>query len=101
RIALTQGGKLLKINSPQGIIAEYDEKIFAVSSEDMHRLLKDLREKSGVKTAFSFGETIHVTVTESTTESEIREYLLCKGHGMVRVEKIEASIEDCFMALMK
>ena len=84
----------------------------------MHQLLGDLREYPSTKTAFSFGETFHVTLSEGnkadtdkasnyTTSSDnattqaLVNYLSQRGHHNVSVAPIEASIEDCFMALMK
>ena len=65
RIALIQNGEFLKIDSPQGIIASYQEQLWAVRSDEMHQLLGDLREYPSTKTAFSFGETFHVTLSLS------------------------------------
>lgn len=123
RIALIQNGEFLKIDSPQGIINAYSEKLWAVRSDEMHLLLGDLREYPSTKTAFSFGETFHVTLSEGnkadadkadadkasnyTTSSDnattqaLVNYLSQRGHHNVSVAPIEASIEDCFMALMK
>lgn len=123
RIALIQDGEFLKIDSPQGIIASYQEQLWAVRSDEMHQLLGDLREYPSTKTAFSFGETFHVTLSEGnkadadkadadkasnyTTSSDnattqaLVNYLSQRGHHNVSVAPIEASIEDCFMALMK
>ena len=118
RISLIQDGEFLKIESPQGIIASYQEQLWAVRSDEMHQLLGDLREYPSAKTAFSFGETFHVTLSEGnkadadkasnyTTSSDnattqaLVNYLSQRGHHNVSVAPIEASIEDCFMALMK
>ena len=118
RIALIQDGEFLKIDSPQGIINAYSEKLWAVRSDEMHQLLGDLREYPSTKTAFSFGETFHVTLSEGnkadadkvsnyTTSSDnattqaLVNYLSQRGHHNMSVAPIEASIEDCFMALMK
>lgn len=101
RIALIQDGAFLRIDTPQGIIAAYDRTLWAVSSDDMHRLLHDLRECRDIDTAFSFGESFHVTVGDTITPAELVAFLAGRGHGDVHVEPVEASIEDCFMALMK
>lgn len=100
RIALIQEGKFLEIDTPQAIIASYEEKLWAVRSDNMHRLLDDLRGFSAVKTAFSFGETFHVTVNDNATTKDLSDYLMAKGHGNVSIFPIEATIEDCFMSLI-
>lgn len=101
RIALIQNGEFLKVDTPQNIINSYSEQLWAVRSDEMHQLLNDLRQYSDVKTAFSFGETFHVTFTKNTIPEELSKYLSLHGHHKVTITPIEASIEDCFMALMK
>ncbi len=103
RIALIQDGEFLKIDSPQGIISSYTERLWAVCSNEMHRLLDDLRHYPKTKTAFSFGETFHVTLsdTDDAASTALRDYLTILGHQEVSVGLIKPSIEDCFMALMK
>lgn len=101
RIALIQDGEFLKVDTPKGIVAAYTERLWAVRSDEMHRLLADLRGCPNVKTAFSFGETFHITVTEKASTQQLISRLTQLGHHNVSVSPIEASIEDCFMALMK
>lgn len=100
RIALIQDGKFLKIDTPRAIIAAYGERLWAVRGDNMHRLLDDLREYPSVKTAFSFGETFHVTVDDSVGTKDLMTYLLERKHENVSVYPVEATIEDCFMSLI-
>lgn len=62
RIALIQAGSFLTIDTPQSIISNYTETLWAVCSNQMHKLLNDLRNINGIKTAFAFGENHHATV---------------------------------------
>ena len=99
RIALIQNGRFLKVDTPQGIIDAYDDQLWAIRSDKMHQLLTDLRQHAEVKSAFSFGETYHVTFTSSVTPEAIMHYLEQQGHRDVSILPIQATIEDCFMAL--
>lgn len=101
RIALIQDGRFLRVDTPQAIVSSYAETLWAVSSNQMHRLLGDLRQYPDVKTTFSFGETFHVTVTPGCSIDALAGYLSGQGHEDVRISPIQATIEDCFMALMK
>lgn len=101
RIALMQEGTFLRVDTPEGIVASYEERLWAVRSEKMHSLLDDLRCTPGVRTAFSFGETYHVTVDQTLSEHALIQLLEAKGHREVSVCPIAPSIEDCFMALMR
>ena len=67
----------------------------------MHRLLDELRGFPDVETAFSFGESYHVNVKEGARTQDLADYLTGKGHAQVSVTPVDATIEDCFMALMR
>jgi ABC-type multidrug transport system ATPase subunit len=107
RIALIQNGEFLKIASPQNIIRQFDNTLWAVQSDDMSRLLRDLRMHPKIETCFAFGDTHHITLkkevhtldSEVLKKSELGRYLSEKSHTSIVIESIEASVEDCFMAL--
>lgn len=100
RIALIQSGKFLTIDSPQGIIDSYTETLWAVRSNQMHKLLADLRVIEGVKSAFAFGEEHHATVDTSVlTIENLNQSLSQIGHKEICIESVTPSIEDCFMNL--
>lgn len=101
RISLMQGGRLLQTDTPGGICAAYTGRLFAVKSAGMHRLLDDLKRCAGVDTVFAFGDSFHVTLAGGTASSMLFDYLNGLGHTGIEVEKIQPSVEDCFMALMK
>lgn len=101
RIALMQDGEFLRLDTPSGIVGAYTDTLWAVQADDMHRLLDDLRACPEVLTAFSFGEAFHVTVREDARMQELAAYLAGLGHRRVEVTPIQATVEDCFMSLMK
>ena len=101
RISLMQGGRLLQTDTPDGICAAYTGRLFAVKSADIHRLLDDLKKCAGVKTAFAFGDSFHVTLDDDVASCTLWNYLNGLGHTGVEVKKIQPSVEDCFMSLMK
>ena len=100
-IALMQDGEFLRLDTPSGIVGAYTDTLWAVQADDMHRLLDDLRACPEVLTAFSFGEAFHVTVREDARMQELAAYLAGLGHRRVDVTPIQATVEDCFMSLMK
>lgn len=102
RIALIQNGQFLTIDTPRGILDRYNQMLWAISSNRMHKLLTDLREIIGIKTAFAFGEHHHVTVDIGVlTFDTLRKQLEQMGHEDIRIAEISPSIEDCFMDLQK
>ena len=99
RIALMQEGRFIGTDNPQGIIAHYPDKLLAVQSDNMHKLLADLHDYQQVKSSYSFGETFHVTLRDQSPADELKAYLKQRGHSDVNIRSIAPSIEDCFMLL--
>ncbi len=110
RIALMQKGRIMTIDTPQGIIEKFPQKVFAAKADNMSRLLDDLRRFESVKTCHTFGEFHHFTINNEQPErsgarrSQLRikslvEMLEKSGHRNVIIKEIEPTIEDCFMVL--
>lgn len=98
RIALIQNGAFMKIDTPENIVNEYDRELWAVKSNEMSKLLKDLRTNPEIKSSFAFGDTHHITVGK-ITPSALASHLKEKGHTGISILQIKAGIEDCFMEL--
>ena len=107
RIALIQDGSFMKIDTPQKIIDDYDQILWSVKSNEMFRLLQDLRENKFVLSSYAFGDVHHITIDPVAMElknpfraSELISYLKDKNHEEIEISPIKASIEDCFMQLI-
>jgi ABC-type multidrug transport system ATPase subunit len=100
RIALIRDGQFLKIDAPRQIINQYAETLWAVSADRMSKLYTDLQHIQGIKTCFAFGNTHHVTIdTDKLTMNELENMLSASSHTNIEIIPIEATIEDCFMAI--
>jgi len=101
RIALLQSGKILSINTPEGIVNSYNGKLFAVKSGTMYRLLNDLRSYKNTLSCFTFGEYHHLSFKDENknSEMELLKYLEEKGHKQVEIKPIVPTIEDCFIKI--
>jgi len=100
RIALIQNGQFLKIDSPASIVKQYETKLWAVKSDNMYKLLTDLRANELAKNCFAFGDKHHVSVDNAQlTVDSLNSYLQQKGHTNIEIREIEPTIEDCFMQL--
>ena len=100
RIALIRNGQFLKIDTPHHIISQFNETLWAVSSDRMSNLYADLHYIPGIKTCFTFGNTHHITVENNKLSmSQLRIYLDELSHTNIEINPIEATIEDCFMAM--
>lgn len=101
RVALMQDGQILNIDTPAALEAAYDRPLLAVKASGRHRLIQALRNYTHARSAFPFGESIHYTdAREETDIDELRRYLEHEGFEGIAIERIEAGIEDTFMALM-
>jgi ABC-type multidrug transport system ATPase subunit len=99
RIALILNGQFMQVDTPQNIVAGYSEILWAVKTNRMHRLLKDLQGHPSVKSAFSFGETFHVTVRNGFGFAELQTFLSNEGHEDVEIQSVQPTIEDRFIQL--
>lgn len=108
RIALIQNGEFLITDSPEEIVEKYPHKLLAIESDDMHKLLLDLRNFNPTKNCFAFGDKHHVSLNKNLLKEsesleriiqEITNYLSEKKHKNLSIKVIEPDIEDCFMQL--
>lgn len=100
RVALIQKGKILKIDTPAGIVEQFDKPLLAVGSKNKYQLINDLRALKWTHSAFPFGEYVHLATKEIIDKDLIANYLRDNGHENVEVFDTKATIEDCFMDLM-
>lgn len=103
RIGLIQKGKMMSVNTPQGITSGYEPDLYAVRSSNMYQLITDLRQLDGVSTCYAFGEDVHVS-TASNSRLDVpsmEAFLKQKAHNNIQITPIAPSIEDCFIELMR
>jgi len=102
RIALIQKGKFLSIDTPQNIVNQYKNQLWAVRSMNMSKLLNDLRSNKSFENCFAFGDSHHVSIENKKLEIKIlEEYLLKCEHTDIEITEIQPTIEDCFMEISK
>lgn len=106
RVALVQKGEVMAIDTPQGITAAFRQPLFAVRSENMYQLIKDLRNFESASDCYAFGEYAHLKLHTNSARREVLEnsihtYLLSKNHSDIEVKPAVPTVEDCFIELMK
>jgi len=110
RIALIQAGRFLNIDTPERIAGGFNRVLYAVKSDSMFTLLKDIRNFSGIHSSYAFGDSHHVTFGETqvvnsvfpgvdSRVSKLESFLESRGHAGIEITRISASIEDSFMSL--
>ena len=93
RVALIQGGRIMQVNTPAGIVEQFGKKLLAVKSSNMLSLLHQLKEMPQVEDAYPFGEYHHVVLKNGVEQLALP--------ASVTVKDTAPGIEDCFMMLMK
>jgi ABC-2 type transport system ATP-binding protein len=99
RIALIQEGRIFTIDTPEKIVAQYPEQLFAVRAKNMGRLLKDLRNTASISSANSFGEFHHISLSDPADLEKVRQ-VLRKSHPDLVLKPVKPGIEDCFIKFM-
>jgi ABC-2 type transport system ATP-binding protein len=102
KILLIQAGKILSIDTPSNIEKAYPRNLYALKSDNMYKLLMDLREYQNTESAFAFGEFVHASFknNDPEIESAVKKYLEEKGNRNVGIKTVEPTIEDCFISLL-
>lgn len=100
RIALIKNGRFMSIDRPQDIINRFDIPLYAAKSDDMFRLLNDLRSYESVDNCYVSGEYHHFTTAKEHLDiTELTAWLQRKNHTHLQIVPIAATIEDCYMRL--
>ena len=100
RIALIQNGKVLKIDSPENIIQNYDKVIYDVATKNTHSLIHDLKNYPSQYSVYAFGEYVHYTDKANNFNiADLKNYLKDKNHSEIEIKPAQITIEDVFMDL--
>lgn len=102
RIALIQSGRIMSVDTPEGIIAGFDMPLFGARARDMYLLQRSLLADPRIETCYTFGEELHLTFVNGAIHSldDLVESLRSAGHTDVLITSIRPTIEDRFIRLM-
>lgn len=101
RVALIQNGEIMSIDTPEKVIGSFGRKLWAIKSDQIYQLIKDLKSIDFIDTVFPFGEYVHITFkSDELNQNKLISILTAKNHNQLKIQEIEANIEDCFMQLM-
>ncbi len=102
RVALIQKGQILDVDSPKRITEKFPRKIIQVKTDEIYRLVNDLRSYEKAESVYAFGQFVHFTGIDDDVETnELDVYLEKQNHKNILVEEIQPGIEDVFMSLME
>ena len=99
RLALMYRGKVIALGTPAELKRGMEgHTLMQLDSVDPLETMHALEGLPGVSEVAVFGGGLHVTLADPAVETAIRERL---GAGLTRLERIEPSMEDVFVALIE
>ncbi len=101
RIALINEGKILGIDTPQGIVSGFDAPLYALHGNNMFGLLKAARRYTGIHKCYPFGQTHHLVTDADFDAVRFTESLTAEGFSSIELYPVEAGIEDVFIQRME
>lgn len=105
RVALMQRGRILAVDTPDGIVRSFDRPLLAVRATDRYGALLALRGYQHAHTVYPFGETLHYTDVRTTAAPEqltadVATFLRSQGLAGIAVAPTQPTVEDSFIAQM-
>lgn len=100
RIALVNNGRVLDIDTPQGMVDKYDKHLYGIKASDMYELLKTLREESSIASCYTAGEYHHAVAGNCFDAAALKQRLITAGFCNVDIKQLAPDIEDVFIHLL-
>ena len=103
RLALMYRGKVIALGSPAELKAGMaSHGLLNLESSDPLATMRALEGLAGVRDVAVFGGGLHLAVDDaSATAARVREHLQTQGIAVRKLEEIEPSMEDVFVALIE
>ncbi len=101
KVAMMQNGRFLANDAPKNIVESFDRVLYSVSSDNMYKLLHDLRSIEGIESCYTFGSVHHIVFPKGgdIEIDSMRKRVEELGHTNVSICRCAATMEDCFMNL--
>lgn len=105
RLALMNRGRLVAVDSPTGLRAQFQGSVFRIRAPEAHSLVSALDRVEGVTDVALFGRDLRVAandpeVTAATLEDRVRRQLASGTSTGAQVRPVEPSLEDVFVELV-
>jgi ABC-2 type transport system ATP-binding protein len=101
-VALMQDGVIMNSGKPGDILKDFRGRLLEIKSSNRFGLLGLLRSMPEIKSAYLFGQYIHVTMKPGGSDiSWLKEYLTNQGIADAKITEIQADFEDCFISAVE
>jgi ABC-2 type transport system ATP-binding protein len=102
RLLLMHRGRIIAQGRPAALRALMTEPIYAFRTDRAPRAVEALQHTEGVREAAMFGRDLHVVLDPDHADPDrIQAVLAAAGHAVQGIERIEPSLEDVFVALVR
>lgn len=101
RIALFQNGEIMKIDAPKKIVTDFDKKVIAIVTPNIHKCINLLKKWNKTYITYLFGDSIHLTLKEESVDSLllISNHLKENNINATSIDYVNPNIEDCYIHL--
>jgi len=102
RIALIQSGHIIKIETPQQIILDFEGKLFRLETVEIFHILSIMKNCQLNCNYYPYGNHLHIAFYGNSTEllSQFTQFLEKHKVNYKNLEAINPTIEDCFIELV-
>ena len=100
-VAFMHNGMLMETDIPDRIVERFNKSLLAIRSDNINKLVNDLRSYSPDSSSYLFGQEIHYYQEKKYSKTDIKNYLEEKGHTNIKIAVIKANIEDCFISAIE
>jgi ABC-type multidrug transport system ATPase subunit len=99
-VALIQNGSVLTTGTPSEITSGFGSTLWAATAKERLTLLQALRSYPKTISAYPFGDSVHVTFSQTSPGDELKQFIAKAGITEFSLLKIAPSIEDRFLELI-
>ena len=103
RIALIQGGNIIKIDSPDHIISHFRGHLFTMKTNDIFGLMRLMDQFELTCNYYPYGEHFHIAFYDEIEKAlpAFERFLREHGRQYGEIKAITPNIEDCFIELIQ
>lgn len=102
RLALMNRGRLIALDAPASLRRGMDQPLYEIAAANAAKAVEVLRELDCVLEVGMFGRSVHATLRDGAAGVEgMRERLASRGVAVESIRRIEPSLEDVFVALVR
>ena len=101
RVALIQDGRILSIDTPEGVIDSFPKDLYEIKPHRVYEVLRALYKWDKSYSSNAFGNSVHfIGKDDNVSVEQILSFFKDSGIRVEYVKRIKPSIEDCFIEFM-